>query len=357
MNKVITYIDDWNTLFRKIPKTINDRTYEIMCGSNNCIDLDGYMNLKSKLAILMNDVGKFEYINHLTGDQTIVNAVVIAMKYLEIKNVYVMRDAFHGITLKSFRDKIINPGNILITELEIDFFDSMCVTFNENSLLILEPFLFFAKYGNEGIEIIRTIVSVAKSKRAFILFDEVRSGAFCTGTFLFTQQCFPIDVDFICFSKGLALGVPTSVLAIKEGIFSKNIIKKEDQLKSCMSNSEIAMQRSNDLLEYYLNNIEYFNRKMFCVTEKIKDCFSPFVKFSSVRQVNIVGLCCVFVFDENVKKSKLKFLWLYLLSKNIEARHNEENLWFMNFALDTTDKELFIVKNALLEAFQLCLLN
>ncbi len=102
-----------------------------------------------------------------------------------------------------------------------------------------------------------------------VLFDEIRSGVFCTGTFLFSQKLLLIDIDFLCFAKGLALGVSTSVLAIKTGIFAKSIIKKEDMMKSCMSISEVAMQRSNELLEYYINNPATFKKSLFSITKKL----------------------------------------------------------------------------------------
>lgn len=190
-------------------------------------------------------------------------------------------------------------------------------------LLILEPFLFFSEQGYSSIRKIQTAVAIAKQHGMKVLFDEIRSGAFSTGSFLFTQKCMPVDVDFLCFSKGLALGVPTAVLAIKSGILSQNIIKKEDRLKSCMSTSEVAMQRANDLIDYYLSNTVSFNEQMAQTTERIINHFSPFSNYSFVENVNIMGLCCVFVFNRNIKKTRLKLIWTYMISKGIEVRHHE----------------------------------
>ncbi len=220
-------------------------------------------------------------------------------------------------------------------------------------LLILEPFLFFSEQGYSSIRKIQTAVAIAKQHGMKVLFDEIRSGAFSTGSFLFTQKCMPVDVDFLCFSKGLALGVPTAVLAIKSGILSQNIIKKEDRLKSCMSTSEVAMQRANDLIDYYLSNTVSFNEQMAQTTERIINHFSPFSNYSFVENVNIMGLCCVFVFNRNIKKTRLKLIWTYMISKGIEVRHHEDNLWFLSFAIDSTDEELVRVKNALEEAMKL----
>lgn len=349
----IIHTDDWNTIFRKIPPTINDHTYEIMSSSNNYVDIDNYIVLKSRLATLMKDIGDFEYINYATGDQAIINAITLSKKYLDVKDVYVVKEAFHGITLLFFRDGILNFEDLSISEIELNSLEKAVETCRNNSLLILEPFLFFAKYGNDGIEKVNSVVSKAKQNKMLVLFDEIRSGVFCTGSFLFSQQLLPVDVDFICFAKGLALGVTTSVLAMKTGIFPKAILKKEDMLKSCMSISEVAMQRSNDLLEYYMNDPEVFEKSLSSMTEKITEYFGSFVNFSIAKQVNIIGLCCIFVFDENVKKGKLRLLRQYMLSKSIAVRHIEDNLLFLNFALDSTDKELSVVKSTMEEAMEL----
>lgn len=353
MNNDRIYVDDWNTIFRKIPQMINDHTYEIICSSNNFVDMNKYATLKFCLATCMKDIGEFQYISHATGDQTIINAIAISKMYLNVKNIYVAKDAFHGITLKFFRDGVLTFENISIYEFDIDCLDKTVEMCRENSLLIIEPFLFFSKQGNIGIKKLKSVVSMAKKRGMLVLLDEIRSGVFCTGSFLFAQKCLPIDVDFICFSKGLALGVPTSILSIKSTLLPSRIIKKEDRLKSCMATSEIAMQRSNDLLEYYMNNLEMFNKNMSNVNERIKECFNSFVNYSIVDQVNVMGLCCVFVFNENIKKTMLKFLWTYMISKKIEVRPTEANLWFLNFALDSTDEELFKVKNALEEAMEI----
>ena len=353
MDETVIYLDDWNTVFRKIPKIINDRTYAIMNSSNNCVDLNNYTLLKSRLTSLMKDIGNFEYISHATGDQAIMSAITLSKKHLNIKHIYITREAYHGITLKSFRDKNLKFDDISIHELEMDCLESEINSCHSNSLMIIEPFLFFAKYGDEGTERIKRVVSNVKKKEMLLLLDEIRSGVFCTGSFIFSQRCLPINADFICFSKGLALGVPTSILSIKAGIFSQDIIKKEDKLKSCMSISEIAMQRANDLIEYYTNNSAFFTKAISSVTKRITEYFSPLVNTSIVKKVNISGLCCVFVFEENVKKAKLRLLWLYLLSKNIEARHTEDNLWFLNFALDSTDEEFCAVRDAIVEAIKL----
>ena len=277
----------------------------------------------------------------------------MSKKYLNVKDIYVIKEAFHGITLRSFRFGILNFEDISISEIELNNLETAVEICSNNSLLILEPFLFFAKYGKYGIAKIKSVVSKAKQNKILVLFDEVRSGIFCTGTFLFTQQLLPVDIDFVCFSKGLALGVATSVLAMKTGIFSKDIMKKEDKLKSCMSISEVAIQRSNDLLEYYMNNHEVFEKSLFSMTEKIVGYFSFFANFSIVKQVNIIGLCCIFVFEENVKKGKLRLLRQLMLSKSIAVRDIEDNLLFLNFALDSTDKELYIVKHTMEEAIKL----
>ncbi len=349
----IINIDDWNTIFNKIPKIINDHTYDTICNTNNCIDRDNYMTLKFRLTTLMKDIGNFEYINHATGDQAVVHAVMLSRKYLGIKHIYVVKEAFHGITLKYFREGILNFEGISIFEFELNCLERAIENCRDNSLLIIEPFLFFANYGNDGIKKIKHIVTTAKKNGVLILFDEIRSGVFSTGPFLFSQKCLPIDIDFICFSKGLALGVPTSVLAIKAGIFLRNIIKNEDIFKSCMAISDVAMQRSNDLLAYYLDDSSTFNKRLSSVTEKISKYFGSFANTSIVNQVNIIGLCCIFTFNENVKKAKLRLLWLHMLSRNIEVRPIEGNLWIFNFALDSSDEEFAIVRDELKVAMEL----
>lgn len=352
-DNTIIYLDDWNIVFRKIPKSINDNTYEVFSGDNYYVDLDKYATLKSKLALLTKDIGDFDFINHATGDQAVTTAITLCRKYLGIQNLYIALQAYHGITLKSFREGIFSFNEISIFELEIetlvDSLDKCC----DNSMLIIEPFLFYAKYGEAGIDRVRTIASKANSIGMLVMLDETRSGAFSTGEFLFTQKCLPIDVDFMCFSKGLALGVITSVLAIRNGILPEGALKKEDTLKSCMAISRVAMQRSNDLLDYYLNDTDSFNQKMQSVTEKIKTAFFPFIDYSIVEKVNIMGLSCVFVFNENIKKSKLKFLWMYMFSKKLEVRFTEKNLWFFSFAVDSTDEEIQRVSDTLHEAIRM----
>lgn len=244
-----TYIDDWNTIFRRIPKEINDHTYKIMCDSNYFVDLDSYATLKSKLSVLMKDIGEFDYINHATGDQTVLNAIILSKKYLGIDTIFIAKEAFHGITLKTFREQILNFKDISIIEFEMNNLEDVVNNGNTNTLLILEPFLFFSEQGYSSIRKIQTAVAIAKQHGMKVLFDEIRSGAFSTGSFLFTQKCMPVDVDFLCFSKGLALGVPTAVLAIKSGILSQNIIKKEDRLKSCNDSYSLYYDYTKPMIE------------------------------------------------------------------------------------------------------------
>ncbi len=42
-----------------------------------------------------------------------------------------------------------------------------------------------------------------------------------------------------------------------------------------------------------------------------------------------------------------------MLSKSIVVRHIEDNLLFLNFALDSTDEELSIVRDTMKEAIEL----
>lgn len=346
------YLDDWNTVFREIPQNINDNTYKVINSNNYYVALDEYAELKEKLALITKNVGDFDFINHATGDQAVITAITLFRKYFGIKNLYIAKQAYHGITIKSFREGIFSFKEISIFELEIETLlgslDKCC----KNSMLIIEPFLFYAKYGETGIDKVRAIVSKAKKIGMLVMLDETRSGVFSTGNFLFTEKCLPIDFDCLCFSKGLALGTITSVLTIRKGVLPDEIIKKEDTLKSCMAISKVAMQRSNDLLDYYLNDMDSFNKKMIGISEKLKFAFSPFILYSLVKQVNIMGMSCVFVFDNNIKKSQLKFLWLYMISKKIEVRFTEDNLWFFSFALDSSNEEIQRVRDALQDAIK-----
>lgn len=146
----IIHIDDWNTIFRKIPEMINEHTYEIRNNPNNYVDIDNYTMLKFRLTMMMKDIGDFEYINYATGDQAIINAIILCKKYLDVNEIYVVKEVFHGITLKSFREGILNLEDVSISELELNSLEMTVETCSNNSLLSLEPFLFFAKYVMKG---------------------------------------------------------------------------------------------------------------------------------------------------------------------------------------------------------------
>ena len=96
-DNTIIYLDDWNIVFRKIPKSINDNTYEVFSGDNYYVDLDKYATLKSKLALLTKDIGDFDFINHATGDQAVTTAITLCRKYLGIQNLYIAEQAYNSL--------------------------------------------------------------------------------------------------------------------------------------------------------------------------------------------------------------------------------------------------------------------
>ena len=149
------------------------------------------------------------------------------------------------------------------------------------------------------------------------------------------------------------MGVATSVVAFDKITFSDVDISKEDVLKSNLSISEIAMQRANDLIGYYKENKVRFLNSLSAITEKIHKSFEKIVKDSSVSEVHIRGLCCMIVFSPELKKRKLKLIRQYMLTQNLSVRYFEENVLYINFAVDSSDKEIDVTSNVIYEALAL----
>lgn len=347
-------IDDWNIVFRNIPKEINRGTFEVLSSSNSYFNFGEYHKFKNNIKDIIGDVGEFEIINYLSGDQAIQQAIMICKKYLDINKIISVSEAYHGITFGLAKNNKITYDDIDILEFSLKSPDfSIDNYLEEKTLLILEPLLFFAEKGEKGIKQIKEICNKAKKKNCIILFDEVRSGVFSTGTFLFTQQMTETKPDIVCFAKGLALGVATSVVALDKKTFSNVDISKEDVLKSNLSISDIAMQRSNALIRYYKRNEEHFNNLLSTTSEKISNFFEKTKKDSCIDEIHIKGLCCIIVFSHRLKKRKLNIIRQYMLTQNLSVRHLEENILYINFAVDSSNEEINMVCNVVQKALAL----
>lgn len=347
-------VDDWNVVFKNIPREINNETFKVLNNLNAYYSMERYNKLKLNIQDIISDVGDYEVINYLSGDQAIQQAVVIGRKYLDINKIILVTEAYHGITFGLLRNNKIQYEGIEILEFRLkDLALSLDSYVGERTLLILEPLLFFAHMGEKGIEQMKKLCHEAKKKKCRILFDEVRSGVFCTGTFLFAQQMSEIKPDIICFAKGLALGTATSVIALEKNIFSDMDIRKEDVLKSNLSISEVAMQRANDLIEYYKRNKELFMKSLSATSRKISNSFKCIQNIPEIAAVNIKGLCCIVVFSPKLKRRRLNIIRHYMLVHNISVRQFEENILYINFAIDSSDEEISEISNVIKEALVL----
>ena len=59
------------------------------------------------------------------------------------------------------------------------------------------------------------------------------------------------------------------------------------------------------------------------------------------------------VFSPELKKRKLKLIRQYMLTQNLSVRYFEENVLYINFAVDSSDKEIDVTSNVIYEALAL----
>lgn len=353
-DKQVIYVDDWNCVYRQIPDFIVENSRKIIERGIFYQNQELYQELCLKLKQELGSLGEYEIINYLSGSQAIENAVIICKKYLNITAIIKMKHVYHGIDMMLVEENVAQYKNLplefILTD-ENEKLDISSIVSCSNGLVIIEPMYLFAKYGENANEMIHSIYDAARKNNHLILFDEVRSGVWSMGTFLYAQQFEQVVPDVICFSKGLGLGVATSVACfLKDRFEDKKLLKYEDTIKSNLSLSELAMQRANDLLDYCLKEKSTVLAQINAFEEKMKESFQTCINKTFIEEIHISGLVYILVFSKDIKKSKYRQFRQYLLANGVIVRHVEENLLYLNFAIDSSFEEIDVVTQKICEA-------
>lgn len=351
------YVDDWNCVYRKLPSSIVEHSIKIVERGIFYQDRVLYQELTQKVQQELSSIGDYEMIHYLSGSQANHNAIVICKKYFNITTMIKMKGIYHGVDIMQVEENMVHFSDLPLKYIYVDEEDNLdlsSLSSCKNGLIIVEPMYLFAKYGAKVKEIINTIYQEAKKQNHIILFDEVRSGVWSMGTFLYSQQFEGIVPDIICFAKGFGLGVATScVCFLKDKFGEKNLLKQEDTIKSNLSLSELALQRANDLLEHCMKEKNAILANISAFEEKMKVSFQTCINTKFIEDVHINGLVCILVFSKAVKKSKYRMFRQYLLASGIIVRHIEENLLYLNFAIDSSLDEISTVKQKICEALEI----
>lgn len=354
--KQVIYVDDWNCVYRQIPYCIVENSRKIIERGIFYQNRELYQELGLKLKKELGSLGEYEIINYLSGSQAIDNAVIICKKYLNITAIIKMKHVYHGIDMMQVEENTAQYMDLPLEFILIDKnkrLDISSIISCRNGLVIIEPMYLFAKYGEKANKMIHSIYDAARKNNHLILFDEVRSGVWSMGTFLYAQQFEQVVPDIICFSKGLGLGVATSVACfLKDRFEDKKILKNEDIIKSNLSLSELAMQRANDLLDYCMKEKTTVLAQINAFEKKMKESFQACINKTFIEEIHIRGLVYIIVFSKDVNKSKCQLFRQYLLANGIIVRHIEENLLYLNFAIDSLFEEIDVVTQKICEALE-----
>ena len=164
---------------------------------------------------------------YLTNSGTEANegALKLAKKYTRRSKLVAFRNSYHGDTHGSLsvtgRDIYRDPYLPLLPDvffLDFNSYDDLSVIDTDTAAVILEPI-----QGEGGIipaemEWLKKIESKTKEVGALLIFDEIQSGFFRTGSFFAFEQ-YDVIPDILCMAKAMGGGMPIGGFVSSKEIF------------------------------------------------------------------------------------------------------------------------------------------
>jgi len=235
-----------NILGHCYPLLVKNLTYQIKTLTNlhgsfiNDIRSKAAYLLKSKIQTCLQESYKLIFSN--SGAEAVDNAIKIGLLLSKKQKILYFSKAYHGKTLLS----------LAVTDSEKykkgipDYFGKNLVKVKYNNEKDLEE-KFTDEIGVVIVELVQGDGGINEAKKSFIkkieelsqkfgaifIVDEIQTGAGRTGKF-FASEYYNIKPDIILLGKGIAGGIPCSVIFIKEKY--QNLIEKGFQTSTFAGN-------------------------------------------------------------------------------------------------------------------------
>lgn len=160
-----------------------------------------------------------------SGTEANEGALKLAKKYTGRHKFVAFNHGYHGDTHGSLsvtgRDVYRNPYKPLLPDVEfLDFnsFEGLDTIDDETAAVIMEPI-----QGEGGIipaekEWLRTVRERCDEAGALLIFDEIQTGFFRTGS-LFAFEHYEVVPDILCLAKAMAGGMPMGAFVSSSDIF------------------------------------------------------------------------------------------------------------------------------------------
>ena len=177
--------------------------------------------------LLINNLpSRFEQV-YLVNSGTEANegALKLAKKYTGRSKLIAFRNSYHGDTHGSLsvtgRDIYRDPYLPLLEDvhfLDFNSYDGLAVIDEDTAAVIMEPI-----QGEGGIipaqkEWLQEIRARVNDAGALLIFDEIQSGFYRTGSF-FAFQHYGVEPDILCMAKAMGGGMPIGGFASSKDIF------------------------------------------------------------------------------------------------------------------------------------------
>ncbi len=335
-------MEDWNRLFHNIPNEIEYNTITELIKGIKTHDDQGYSLIKDRINSVLKDMGDYEAVCHPTGSDAIEKAILWSRYAFQSNSLFKMKKTYHGLSVQS-----VEQGLMEYKDLELQYFDvdSDGVVFNSgknlqsetNAIVLIEPLYIFSQFGEDACRIITQINDICKSRGHILIVDEVRSGVFKTGSFVFAQQM-NIRPQVVCFSKGLALCLPLAIACYDRDVYDPKLLKtKVDNLKSNLTINSLSLNRAIHLLDYFELYKSRITDQILSLKNTLHNSFSVLEEYEVIKNINLIGtILTIEMNKEIISKNKLRYFRMLLLDNNIIIRHFEDNYLYINFPFDVT---------------------
>ena len=339
------YMDDWNKVVFRPPKSLVSNSMELLKQSIRCHDDVRYEELKDSLRDWLLPLGEYGTVGYLSGSQAIERAIIITRDNSSCQKLFKMRGVYHGLNVQQWEkgETAFSDLALCFLDFEADgYLDFSGLLSAEKAIILLEPLLLYALYGEQASYILQRVQQIAEERQHIIIADEVRSGVFKTGCFTLSERAEGFNPHIVCFSKGLSLGVALSVTCFRENFLPSSGLKMYDIIKSNLTLSSLALQRAVDFLQYVQNNKNSFFSRIRILEAAIKQEITNNFGYRPYLSTFLAGGTCVFRFDAGIRVSKLRAFRALLLSSGIIVRHFEGHLLYLNFPVDIEIEQIQI---------------
>ena len=140
--------------------------------------------------------------------------------------------------------------------------------------------------------------------------------------------------NIICLSKGIALGIPLSLMCMKKSTFPKGNWKEVEIYRTSQALNSCAMRRAISLLRYlkssWVQNQLLMNRTL------LKELFSSLQQHPQIFSIDILGFTVCIHFSKKIRLSGLIKIFKHLLSQNVQCRFPEKWTLIFVFPFDIT---------------------